>query len=105
MATTTTRLQLVIAGENKGAAAAIGDTEKRLGGLQGKLGGLGAGLAGAFSVGAVVAFGKASVSAYSDIAGNVAQIKRLTGESAQDSSLLAFAAQQSGVDAAKAAIK
>lgn len=104
MATKTSTLKLVIAGDNKGAVKSIEGTEKSLGGLQGKLGGLGAGLAGAFSVGAVVAFGKASVSAYSDIAGSVAQIKRLTGDSAEDSSLLAFAAQQSGISADKAAV-
>lgn len=104
MATKTSRLSLVIAGENKGAVKAVTGTEKALGGLKGKLGGLGAGLAGAFSAAAIVSFGKASVSAYDAYAGSVAKIKRLTGETAEGASLLAFAAQQTGVNADKAAL-
>ncbi len=99
----TSKLQLVIAGDNKGAVKAVTGTEKALGGLQSKLGGFGAGLAGAFSGAAVIAFAKKSVDAYDTFAGSVAKIKRLTGESAEEASLLAFATQQAGVDAEKAA--
>ena len=96
-------LKLIIAGDNKGAIKAVAGTEKAVGGLKGQASGLAAGLAGAFSVGSIVAFGKSAVAQYENQAGAVAKIKRLTGESAEGASLLAFRSQQAGINADKAA--
>ncbi|MCU1356382.1 MAG: hypothetical protein JWM89_1800 [Acidimicrobiales bacterium] len=103
MANKTAKLQLVIAGDNRGAVKAVDGTTKAVGGLTGSLGGMAGGLAGAFSVGAVGAFAKKTVDTYAKQAAGVAQIKRLTGESAENASLFAFAAQQAGVPIEKVA--
>jgi hypothetical protein len=103
MADRTSTLNLVIAGNNKGAISAVHGLGGEVDKTGSKFKSLGAGLAGAFSVGAVIAGGKKILDGYEAQAGAVAKIKRLTGESAKDSSLLAFAAQQAGVQGDKAA--
>jgi hypothetical protein len=64
-------------------------------------GGLGLAAAGGLAAvgGAAVAFAGDSIKTYSDLAGQVSKLERLTGEGAQSMSRLAFEAQESGVSA------
>ena len=103
MANKTSKLTIVIAGKDQGAQKALKQTQTGVQGLGGAAKALGSQMAGAFSVGAIAAFGKKAISDASAYAGEVLKIQRLSGASAKDSSLLAFTAKNAGVEAGKAA--
>lgn len=94
----TAKITIVIAGDNKGATTAIGGTQKNLTGLGEAAQGVGKKIAGAFSIAAIAGFGKKAFSDASEYAKQVATIRRLTGDSAENSSALVVGAQRAGVD-------
>ena len=91
MATSTRQLLVQIVGDAKGfldsakqsedGASKLGDTFKKLAVVA----------AGAFAVKEVVDFGKDSVQAFKNVAGETAKLQRLTGGSAEEMSRLRFA--------------
>lgn len=99
MATSTRQLLVQIVGDAKGfldsakqsedGASKLGDTFKKLAVVA----------AGAFAVKEVVDFGKDSVQAFKNVAGETAKLQRLTGGSAEEMSRLRFAGSQVGITA------
>jgi hypothetical protein len=75
----------------------LNDAMKKLKGLPGPLGKLGATLGAAFSVKAIEKFAMDSVHAYETIGGEVRKLMRLTGQSAEASSQLRYAAEHTGI--------
>lgn len=111
MADITKTIKFLLLGDDTGATKALKNTSKGFGntaksaeGFAGKAKAVGVGVAavGAAAVvaGAAIAvkFGQDSVDAFKKTAGEVGKLKRVTGESAEDASRLAFAMKQSGVD-------
>lgn len=90
-------LTIVIAGDAKGLSKSLKGTETQVASLGAQF----KKMAGAVGIGlgtaAVIKFGKDSVSSYANAGREVLKLKRLTGETAEEASLLRFAAQQSGV--------
>ena len=111
MADITKTIKFLLLGDDSGARKALKstskgftDTVKSAEGVGGKakMAGsaiLGLGAAAAVAGAAIaVKFGQDSVDAFKKTAGEVGKLKRVTGESAEDASRLAFAMKQSGVD-------
>lgn len=97
----TASLNIVIAGDNRGAKKAIAGTEKDMKGLGASAKSLAVGLGSAYAVTKVVQWGKASADAYRTVGGEVIKLQRYTGLAAEDASGLRLAAAMSGLDIAK----
>lgn len=90
-------LTIVIAGDAKGLSKSLKGTESQVASLGAQF----KKMAGAVGIGlgtaAVIKFGKDSVSSYANAGREVLKLKRLTGDTAEEASLLRFAAMKSGL--------
>jgi hypothetical protein len=90
----TAQLILKVVADTKAAAGQVAATQKQVGGFKGALAGVGGVMAGAFAVGAVVAFGSELVSTASDAQQAAGAVETVFGDAADEITTMSEAAAE-----------